>query len=921
MPEGRVIDVDVSSEMESSFLEYAVSVIHSRALPDARDGLKPVQRRIVYQMGDMGLRPERGHVKSSRIVGDVMGKLHPHGDSAIYDALVRLSQSFIMRVPLVDGHGNFGSLDDGPAAPRYTEARLTTASMHMIAGLDEDVVDFVPNYDNTLTQPEVLPSAFPNLLINGASGIAVGMATNMAPHNPGEVIAACAHLIRNPEAGLSELMRFIPGPDLPTGGRIIGLDGVREAYETGRGTFRTRATVSVENISARRKGIVVTELPYLVGPEKVVSKVKDAVGAKKLSGIASIDDYSDRKNGMRLVIGIKNGFNPEAVLAELYRQTPLEESFSINNVCLVDGQPRTLGLRELLMVYLSHRIDVVRRRTIFQLRKAKDRLHLVEGLLIAILDIDEVIQLIRSSDDTATARTRLMDVFELSELQATYILDLQLRRLTKFSRLELEAERDELKKKIDYLESLLADEAKLRELVATELESTAEIIGSPRRTVLIEGSMKELSAKGKKAPANLKIADSPCRVLLSTSGRIARTSDAAPLAREGRRSSHDALVSEIVTTTQGKVGAITTTGRLHMVDVVDLPALPPAAARPNVAGGVKIAEYAALEKNEKIIGLVDLDREFVLGTAGGVVKRVSVAGRPNKNEWEAITLKGKDSVVGVAQPEDIDDSLSVFVTSNAQLLAFDASGLRAQGWNASGVAGIKVAADAKVIFFGMTPKAAKTDEDGAADAELGSFAVVTIASGENFYGAPSSSIKVSEFSEFPTKGRATSGVRAHKFLKGETELSLAWVGDSPQAAASAGGARTLPAELSRRDGTGSPLESKIDVIGTLPRLGGAESADHSPAADDGSADGSADAEATADSATDSAAKTAKSGTKRSAGKAGRGQQGLATSLDELDLDLDEAKDEIARSKFDTEGAVIVSHDDDDDDGDDDSALF
>ena len=266
MSEGRVIDVDVSSEMESSFLEYAVSVIHSRALPDARDGLKPVQRRIVYQMGDMGLRPERGHVKSSRIVGDVMGKLHPHGDSAIYDALVRLSQSFIMRVPLVDGHGNFGSLDDGPAAPRYTEARLTTASMHMIAGLDEDVVDFVPNYDNTLTQPEVLPSAFPNLLINGASGIAVGMATNMAPHNPGEVIAACAHLIRNPEAGLSELMRFIPGPDLPTGGRIIGLDGVREAYETGRGTFRTRATVSVENISARRKGIVVTELPYLVGP-------------------------------------------------------------------------------------------------------------------------------------------------------------------------------------------------------------------------------------------------------------------------------------------------------------------------------------------------------------------------------------------------------------------------------------------------------------------------------------------------------------------------------------------------------------------------------------------------------------------------------------------------------------------------------
>lgn len=915
MTEGRVIDVDVSSEMESSFLEYAVSVIHSRALPDARDGLKPVQRRIVYQMGDMGLRPERGHVKSSRIVGDVMGKLHPHGDTAIYDALVRLSQSFIMRVPLVDGHGNFGSLDDGPAAPRYTEARLTSASMQMIAGLDEDVVDFVGNYDNTLTQPEVLPSAFPNLLINGTSGIAVGMATNMAPHNPGEVIAACCHLIRNPEAGLAELMRFIPGPDLPTGGRIIGLDGVREAYETGRGTFRTRATVSIENINARRKGIVVTELPYLVGPEKVVSKVKDAVGAKKLTGIASIDDYSDRKNGMRLVIGIKNGFNPEAVLAELYRQTPLEESFSMNNVCLVDGQPRTLGLRELLTVYLAHRIDVIRRRTVFQLRKAKDRLHLVEGLLIAILDIDEVIQLIRSSDDAATARTRLMDVFELSELQATYILDLQLRRLTKFSRIELEAERDELRKKIAYLEDLLADEAKLRELVATELEATAEAIGSPRRTVLIEGSMKELSAKGKKAQADLKIADAPCRVLLSTSGRIARTADASPLQRVGKRSSHDALRSEIVSTTQGKVGAVTSTGRLHMVDVVDLPALPPAATRPNVAGGVKIADYVTLEKNETVLGLIDLDREFVLGTAGGVVKRVSVAARPNKSEWEAITLKGKDSVIGVAQPRDIDESLAVFVTSNAQLLAFDASGLRAQGWNASGVAGMKVAADARALFFGMTPKAAKTDEEGDADTNIGTFAVVTVASGENFYGAPSSSIKVSDFSEYPTKGRATSGVRAHKFLKGETELSLAWVGDSPQAAAQAGGARTLPAEMSRRDATGSPLESKIDVIGTVPRLGDAEAALSGGGAGAGDS-GAAGTDASGDGGAASGGGSSSSAATRT--------QGLATNFGELDLDLDggpdldEAKEEIARSKIDSDDAVIVSHDDDDDD---DTALF
>ncbi|MGV2820997.1 DNA gyrase/topoisomerase IV subunit A [Brevibacterium casei] len=911
MTEGRVIDVDVSAEMESSYLEYAYSVIYSRALPDARDGLKPVQRRIVYQMGDMGLRPDRGHVKSSRIVGDVMGKLHPHGDSAIYDALVRLSQDFIMRVPLVDGHGNFGSLDDGPAAPRYTEARLTTASMQMIAGLDEEVVDFVPNYDNTLTQPDVLPAAFPNLLINGASGIAVGMATNMAPHNPGEVIAACSHLIRNPDADLAELMRFIPGPDLPTGGRIIGLDGVREAYETGRGTFRTRATVSIENINARRKGIVVTELPYLVGPEKVVAKVKDAVGAKKLTGIASIDDYSDRKNGLRLVIGIKNGFNPEAVLAELYRQTPLEESFGINNVCLVEGQPRTLGLRELLTVYLTHRIDVVRRRTVFQLRKAKDRLHLVEGLLIAILDIDEVIQLIRSSDDAATARTRLMDVFDLSELQATYILDLQLRRLTKFSRLELEAERDELKERIDYLESLLADEAKLRELVASELEATAEIIGTPRRTVLIEGAMKELTAKGKKAPENLRIADAPTRVLLSTSGRIARTSDAAVLARSGKRASHDALVSEVVATTQGKVGALTSTGTLHLIDVVDLPALPPGASRPNVAGGVKVAEYAALEKNEKVIGLIDLEREFLLGTAEGVVKRVSVAGRPNKSEWDAIALKGKDTVIGVAQPRDIDASLAVFVTSAAQLLAFDAAGLRAQGWNASGVAGIKLGAEAKAIFFGAVPR--EPDEEM-------SLSVVTIASGENFYGAPSSSIKVSEFVEFPTKGRATSGVRAHKFLKGETELSLAWVGDSPQAAAQAGGARTLPGEMSRRDGTGSPLESKIDVIGTLPHLGEpGEDVTGGGGTEGAEADGSGDSSAGSGGAGESV--QGDSGASGSGSPQSAGSGGLATSLDGLDLDDDDAREAISRARIDTDNGVIVSHDEDDEDDGDDSALF
>lgn len=817
---GQVVDIDVSEEMETSFLEYAYSVIYSRALPDARDGLKPVQRRIIYQMGEMGLRPDRPHVKSSRIVGDVMGKLHPHSDVAIYDALVRLSQDFVMRTPLVDGHGNFGSLDDGPAAPRYTEARLTDAALTMIAGLDEDVVDFVPNYDSSTTQPEVLPSAFPNLLVNGASGIAVGMATNMAPHNPGEVIAAAQHLIDNPEAELSEVMKYVPGPDLPSGGRIIGLSGVREAYETGRGSFRTRATVKIENITARRKGIIVTELPYLVGPEKVIEKVKDVVGNKKLAGIASIDDFSDRKHGLRLVIGIKNGFNPEAVLEELYRLTPLEDSFGINNVCLVDGQPRTLGLKALLEVYVDHRIDVTRRRTVFQLGKAKDRLHLVEGLLTAILDIDEVIELIRSSDDAQIARTRLMSVFDLSEVQATYILDLQLRRLTKFSRLELEAEQDELKKRIDYLQSILDDEAKLRQVVSEELGAVADQIDSPRRTVLVEGSHKQITARGrKKGSPELQVADSPTWVLLSTSGRIARTADRSALPTGGKRLAHDALVSQVASTTRGIIGAITSKGRLLTVDVVALPSLPPQATRPGLAGGVKVGEFVTLDSGEKVLGLIDITKDFVLATASGVIKRVAGAEpAKGKDAWDVINLKSGDTVIGAGQLPDIDAARAVLITSNAQLLTFGTDLLRAQGWNAGGVTGMKVAADASVIAFSLVDPAAENR-------------VVTIATGENFYGETALSVKVTDLAEFPTKGRATAGVRAHRFLKGETELVTAFAGPEPQGAASGGGARKLPAELGRRDGSGQPLESKVDAIGTVPHSYGAGAGSAAPEAD------------------------------------------------------------------------------------------
>ena len=516
--EEHILDIDVSDEMRSSFLEYAYSVIYSRALPDARDGLKPVQRRILYTMNDMGLRPDRGHVKSARVVGEVMGRLHPHGDGAIYDALVRMAAPWAMRLPTVDGHGNFGSPDNGPAAMRYTECRMAPSAVAMTASIDEDTVDFKPNYDSREYEPVVLPAAIPHLVVNGTTGIAVGMATNMAPHNLVEVVQALRHLIKHPDAGVDDLMRFVPGPDLPTGGKIVGLDGIRDAYETGRGSFRMRATTRIEAVG-RRKGIVVTELPYGVGTEKVIERIKVLVQSKKLQGIADLKDLTDLDKGLRLVIEVKNGFHPEAILEQLYRQTPMEDTFGINNVALVDGQPRTLGLKQLLQVFLDHRFQVVRRRTTYRRGKAADRLHLVDGLLIAILDIDEVIQLIRSSDNAAAAKERLIAVFDLSTIQADYILDMPLRRLTKFSRIELEKEKDELERTIEQLDAILADEGLLRRVVSDELAEVATTYGTPRRTVLLESAGTVATAA-----VPLEVADDPCFVYLSSTGLLARTS-------------------------------------------------------------------------------------------------------------------------------------------------------------------------------------------------------------------------------------------------------------------------------------------------------------------------------------------------------------------------------------------------------------
>uniref|UniRef100_UPI0015F0279A DNA gyrase/topoisomerase IV subunit A n=1 Tax=Streptomyces sp. WELS2 TaxID=2749435 RepID=UPI0015F0279A len=761
--EERILDIDVVDEMRGSYLEYAYSVIYSRALPDARDGLKPVHRRIVYQMNEMGLRPDRGYVKCARVVGEVMGKLHPHGDASIYDALVRMAQPFSMRVPLVDGHGNFGSLgnDDPPAAMRYTECRMAEATGLMTESIDEDTVDFAPNYDGQEQEPVALPAAFPNLLVNGASGIAVGMATNMPPHNLREVIAAARHLIRHPNADLDALMKHVPGPDLPTGGRIVGLDGIRDAYATGRGTFKIRATVSIENVTARRKGLVVTELPFTVGPEKVIAKIKDLVNAKKVQGIADVKDLTDREHGLRLVVEIKNGFVPEAILEQLYKLTPMEESFGINNVALVDGQPLTLGLKELLEVYLDHRFDVVRRRSEFRRGKKRDRLHLVEGLLTALVDIDEVIRIIRSSDNSAQAKERLIERFSLSEVQTQYILDTPLRRLTRYDRIELEAEKDKLTAEIEELTRILESDTELRKLVSAELAAVAKKFGTDRRTVLLESAATPVAVP-------LQVADDPCRVLLSSTGLLARTATDAPLPRAagGKRVKHDVIVSAVRTTARGVIGAVTSAGRLLRINVVDLPQLPEQTTAPNLSGGAPLAEFVSLDDDETVVCLTTLDESspgLALGTEQGVVKRVVPDYPSNKDELEVITLKEGDRIIGAVELRTGEEDL-VFITDDAQLLRFQASIVRPQGRPAGGMTGIKLAEGAKVISF--------TAVDPAADA-----VVFTVAGSRGTLDdSVQTTAKLTPFDQYPRKGRATGGVRCQRFLKGEDCLSLAWAG-------------------------------------------------------------------------------------------------------------------------------------------------
>ena len=809
--DGTILDTHVVEEIESSYLEYSYSVIYSRALPDARDGLKPVHRRILYSMADAGLRPERAHVKSARGVGDVMGRYHPHGDTAIYDALVRLAQPFSMRVPLVDGHGNFGSPDDSPAAARYTEARLAPAAMALVEGLGEETVDFEPNYDGSEQQPSVLPAAYPNLLVNGTAGIAVGMATNMIPHNLVEVVDAARHLLGHPQADLDELMKHLPGPDLPTGGQLLGMDEVRQAYETGRGVVRMRATAEVGPLPRGKSAITVTELPYGVGAERVIAKVKELVTSRKLQGISDVKDLTDRSLGTQLVFEVKAGFNPQAVLAELYRLTPLEESFGINNLALVDGEPRTLGVKELLEVFLAHRADVVTRRTRFRLRKAQERAHLVEGLLLALAHIDEVVRIIRASPDVTVARDALVERFAFTDVQAGYVLDMQLRRLVALEVDKLEAELAELRATIAGLLAILDDPAVLRRVIDQELVAVADEHGTPRRTVLVGGDLKALVTR---RASDLEVADAPCDVLLSTAGLLARSpvheGETQP---GGRRHRHDVVVAVARTSTRGAVGVLTSAGRLVRVEVVNVPEVPVVTTGAlSLRGGASASEFVPLERGERVVGLCSLREQgpgLALATRQGVVKRVTP-------EWgrgdtvEVVSLRPGDEVVGAFELSDGQEELVLFASSG-DLLRFPAALVRPQGRSATGMAGMKLDAGAVLVGFSVVA----LDADGMLFDEP----VVVTTGGlpaEGRRGGPgtASSVKVTPLSEYPRKGRATGGVRCQRLLSGEAVMVLGWAGPSPAWGAAANGDPVeLPAATGRRDGSGTPLESTLAAVG------------------------------------------------------------------------------------------------------------
>jgi len=698
----ETLPIDIESEMQDSFLEYAMSVIVSRALPDVRDGLKPVHRRVLYSMWDSGIRPGTPYRKASRVVGDVVGWFHPHAPEAVYDSMVRLAQDFALRHPLVDPQGNFGTVDDPPAAMRYVEARLAKLSAHMLDGIDEDTVDFRENYSGERSEPTVLPSRFPNLLVNGSTGIAVGMATNMAPHNLREVIDAVLFALDHSDATATDLMEFVKGPDFPTGAFIVGNKGINDALMTGRGSIKMRAVTDVLEIRKGRTAIVVTEIPYQVSRDRITAKIAEIVNTKKVTGIADVRDETDRL-GTRIVIELKRDGNPQVVLNQLFKLTRLEDNFAVNNVALVDGVPRTLNLAQLVHHYISHQLEVIERRSRFRLAKAQARAHILEGLLIALDNIDEVVAIIRASENVDAARTALMEAFELSEIQASHILDMPLRRLTALETNKLRDELEELVATITYLESLLANEALRRELIGEELSEIRDRFSNSRRSRIIPDS-GEMSLEDLIADEELVISVSSSGYIKSVLAKTYRTQARGGRGIKGAGLRDDDVVEHLLhTTAHSYLLFFTNRGKVYRVRAHEIP------RKDRTAKGQLIQSVLPLEADEVVEAIIDMrdyetSKYLVMFTKRGLVKKTKFSDYDSRNQvLVAINLLDEDEVVAVRQTNGESDLM--MLTQNGMGIRFDEADVRPTGRASQGVRGIKLRDGDEVVSAAVADEA------------------------------------------------------------------------------------------------------------------------------------------------------------------------------------------------------------------------
>ena len=746
---GRIETIEIEDEMRSSYIDYAMSVIVGRALPDVRDGLKPVHRRILYGMHDMGILPGKPYKKCARMVGDVMGKYHPHGDSAIYDTLVRMAQSFSMRYELIDGHGNFGSVDgDSPAAMRYTEARLSRLAVELLRDIDKKTVDFVPNYDETEQEPVVLPARYPNLLVNGSSGIAVGMATNIPPHNLNEVIEATIKLIDMPDAQPGDLMKIVKGPDFPTGGIIMGKQGIRDAYETGRGSIKVRGKAHMEQTKSNKTRIIISELPYQVNKARLTEKIAELVREKKISEISDLRDESDR-SGMRLVVELKREAIPQVVLNKLYKHTQLETSFGVIMLALVEGIPRTLSLPQVLHYYIEHQKDIIVRRTKFELEKAEARAHILEGLLIALDNLDEVIKTIRQSKTVDEARKRLMENFKLSEIQAQAILDMRLQRLTALESQKIQMEYNELLEKIAYFKRILASEQMVLDIIKEELTAVKERFGDERRTQIVSAAA-ELEIED-------LIAEEDMVITITHSGYIKRlpVTTYRQQARGGKGVSGtnlkegDFVEHLFISSTHNFILFFSNKGKVYKLKVHELPT----ASR--TARGHAIVNVLPFAQDEKIAAVISTkafeeDQYLMMATKNGIVKKTPFKeyNTSRRDGILAISMREDDELIGVKITRGSDDM--ILVSRGGMSIRFNETDVRPMGRTATGVKGMTLSKDDEVLAV----EVAKDEAD---------FLIIT----ENGFG------KRTPMHNYPQQGRGGKGVKTLKETSARGKVSAA----------------------------------------------------------------------------------------------------------------------------------------------------